>query len=189
MIELWRSSRLAKREEKRALVEAEHKQGLAHVIGDFLDKGVLGEHELQVLPGIETKTVGDIRGYISGSIFSIRGEISGHSESQPSIRFAWVTNNEQRRLVISELPSDKFVFQQQPGIERPTVQFRLNTQNFMELHPTRKDPGLEIETKTYPHPNDYLEGGNLRVAEISVSERDFTQLRGFTSRQLPSGER
>lgn len=159
------------------LVEEAFRRAIGAVVGDFLNQGLLGEHQLQVVPPLSTKTEGRIEGRIGGSLFHISGSLEGGLGSQPSVRFAWVTNNERRQLVITEVPADKFVVEQREGQISPVVCFELNTPNFIGVEYDESNPtGFRLSTASYPHPNKYLEGNNLRLARFRLAPEDFSRI-------------
>jgi hypothetical protein len=177
-----------KQEGRRELLVREAlKRATAIVVADFIDKGLLGEHELQVLPPVSTQTKGEIVGKISGSLFGFRGYLEGGVGSQPSVRFAWVTNNKEGELILTEFPADKFVIERREEEGQPTVEFALNTPKFMEPQKVEESEiGFELIPISYPHPNDYLKGDRIRVARIRVSGVDFDSLQRLSSNLLPS---
>lgn len=176
---------IIKKTKRLDLISQEYKIALFKVVEDFLDKGLLGKHELRVVPPIATKTEGKIEGRISGSLFHFSGLIEGGAESQPSVRFAWITNNERRNLIISEIPADKLIIQQAEGQGQPSIQFELNTPHFMRISAETEPPlGFKIAATSYPHPNNYLRGNNLRVARVTLGQEDFEELQTLVSKRF-----
>lgn len=168
---------------RQELIEEELKKVLIAVTSDFLGKGLLGVHELRAIPPISTSTHGEIHGAIGGSLFGFSGRIDGAVDSQPSIRFAWITNNEKRILIVTELPADKFEVTMNSEISVPTVEFQLNTPNFLELYPDDSSAklGFSLAVHSFAHANEYLKGNNLRVARIRVTPKDFESIRTLSS--------
>lgn len=139
-------------------------------------EGVLGEHplvDLREIPGFQTS------GSVGGGLLFFGGNLEGKNIT--SIQFAWKTNEQKSRIIITTLPMEKVAFMIVPNDGDATeksakVQFELDLSNIS----TKVYPAYPIDSR---NPNDFLDtkgvAVSLRLATLEMDEKTFRDWRGI----------
>lgn len=139
-------------------------------------EGVLGEHplvDLREIPGFQAS------GSAGGGLLFFSGNLEGKTIT--SVQFAWKTNEEKSRVIITTIPMEKIAFVVVPNDgdvseKSAKVRFELDFSN--------------ISAKMYPappvdssNPNDFLDSRGhpvfLRLATFEMDEKTFRDWRGI----------
>ena len=139
-------------------------------------EGVLGEHplvDLREIPGFQAS------GSVGGGLLFFGGNLEGKNIT--SIQFAWKTNEQKSRIIITTLPMEKVAFMVVPNDgdaseKSAKVQFELDLSNIS----TKVYPAQPLDSK---NPNDFLDtkgiAVSLRLATLEVDEKTFHDWRGI----------
>lgn len=167
-------------EEYRARVDAALEECIqTEVIPDLKEKGLLGKHKLEVPVG-QRGTHGDLAGRVIGRFFLfagwIEGQIEGETVTESQIQFAWRTNNENRELIISEIPISEFVFEIDEEAETPTIEFDFNLFRFTRKALQEEAFHPKFAGRSFPHPNDYLKPKILNRVTLTLTQETYNAL-------------
>jgi|SRR3989338_6096845 len=167
---LLQGSRTYARQLVEAMVKLNQK-ALNTIENDLAIKGLLGVHTLVGNPTLGRGNWGDIQGEwkLDGSLFLLigqltgRGNLEGETRTVSSVQFAWSPHDNE--VIVTELPLDKVIFQENKEIVTPQISFTFNPDQFMRT-------GFDVYSKhvlQFPNPNDYLRGDRLAVAHLMAS--------------------
>ncbi len=139
-------------------------------------EGILGEHplvDLREIPGFQAS------GSVGGGLFFFGGNLEGKNIT--SVQFAWRTNEQKQRIIITTLPMEKVAFMVVPNDgdaseKSAKVQFELDFTNIS----AKMYPAQPVDSK---NPNDFLDPKGVAVflglATIEMDEKTFRDWRSI----------
>lgn len=139
-------------------------------------EGILGEHplvDLREIPGFQAS------GSTGGGLLFFSGNLEGKTIT--SVQFAWRTNEEKSRVIITTIPMEKVAFVVVPNDgdvskKSAKVRFELDFSNISaKLYPARP-----VDSS---NPNDFLDPKGtsvfLRLSTFEIDEKTFRDWRGI----------
>ncbi len=139
-------------------------------------RGLLGEHEL-----IDLRDVAgfNISGNVSGGFFAFNGSLDGRSIEL--LQFAWKTNTETPLIIISAIPTDQIIIRNPVGNSSlyPTINFDFVMKKILTYKVNDEWWGNDLSPKTFDsdNPNDFLTGGKVSRANITMTTAQLTKFR------------
>lgn len=125
---------------------------------EMQEKSLFGEHPL-VVTQILREQVSRSQGSIQGSLlFGISGQHESSVGSISRILFAW--QNEQGRIIFSEVDLKEIEILLEEGVKNPTVEFEFNAERLLY---TPLSEGCAVVRRSYGHPNGYINNALARV--------------------------